>query len=135
MRTNSGQALIELALCAPIVLSLSLGTAALVQVEDASTGLNAATHAAVSTAARAPDPITAVSAAQSRFVSVVAGYPVSGATLEISVGRFDRATDISATSQAFVEVGWASLVLPGRLALRSRAEVHIERWRTHRSAA
>ena len=135
MNANGGQALVELALCAPVVLFLALGAAAVVQVEDASAGLDAATHAAADVAARAPDPMTAHAAAQSRFAAVVADYPLSGATLQISVGAFSRDTDVTATSQAFVEVGWAALVMPHRLGVRSRAVLRLEPWRTHRPSA
>jgi Flp pilus assembly protein TadG len=67
MKMNGGQALVELALCAPVVVFLALGTAAVVQVEDAAAGLDAATHAAATAAARAPDPVTANAAALSAF--------------------------------------------------------------------
>jgi uncharacterized protein (UPF0333 family) len=43
---NRGQALLELALCAPVVILIAVGVAAVVQVQDASAGLDAATHAA-----------------------------------------------------------------------------------------
>ena len=59
MRWRSGQALLELALCAPVVLLLALGGAAVVQLQDATAGLDAATTAAAEMASRAPDPRTA----------------------------------------------------------------------------
>lgn len=135
MNANRGQALVELALCAPVVVLLALGAAAVVQVEDAIAGLDAATHAAAGVAARAPDPMTANAAAQSRFAAVVAGYPLSGATLQISLGRFSRATNVTATSQAFVKVGWAALLMPQNLRVRSHAAMTLEPWRTHRPPA
>jgi hypothetical protein len=66
---------------------------------------------------------------------VVAGYPLRGATLQMSVGTFSRSTDIVATSTAVVDVGWSGLVLPYPLVLRSRAATRLESWRTHRTAA
>jgi Flp pilus assembly protein TadG len=135
VRTDTGQALLELALCAPVVILLAVGVAAVVQVEDASMGLDAATHAAASVAARAPDPGTADSAAHARFAAVVAAYPLHGATLRVSFGSFSRAADVTVASEAFVDVGWAGLVLPHRLELRSRAVVRLEPWRTHRTPA
>lgn len=134
MKRCGGQALLELALCAPVVILLALGVAAVVQVQNGAAGLDAATIAAASAAARAPDPASADALARSRFADVVAGYPLSGATIRISVGSFDRATDVTATSLAFVEVGWAALVPSRRVDLRSRAVMRLEPWRTHRAA-
>jgi len=135
MNANGGQALVELALCAPVVILLALGATAVVQVQDAGAGLDAATHAAASAAARAPDPVTANAAAHARFAASVAAYPLSGATLRISVGTFGRGSTVNATSQAFVEVGWSGLAASHRINLRSRAITRVEQWRTHRVPA
>jgi hypothetical protein len=135
VKAGSGQALLELALCAPVVVLLAVGVAAVVEVSSAGEGLDAATRAAASVASRAPDPVTAVNAARSRFAAVTAGYPLQEATLQIAFGTFSRATDATLTSQAYVDLGWAGLVFPGRLAMRSHAVVHLELWRTHRTAA
>jgi len=134
MKRSGGQALLELALCAPVVILLALGVAAVVQVQTAAAGLDAATNAAASAAARGPDPLMADAVARSRFAEVVTGYPLRGATIRISVGSFDRATDVTATSQAFVDVGWAGLVPSRRVDLRSRAVMRLEPWRSHRAA-
>lgn len=135
MKPGRGQALLELALCAPLVVLVAVGVAAVVQVANAGEGLDAATHAAASVAARAPDPVAAVNAARSRFAAVATGYPLHDARLQIAFGSFSRAADLTFTSQAYVDVGWAGLVFPKRLAVRSRAVVQLELWRTHRSAA
>jgi len=135
MRLNRGQALLELALCAPVVILIAVGVSAVVQLEDASAGLDAATHAAAGVAARAPDPLTADSAAHARFAAVVVAYPLHGTTLRVSFGSFSRTTEVVAASEAFVDVGWAGLVLPHRFELRSRAVIRLEPWRTHRMAA
>ena len=134
MKFNRGQALLELALCAPVVTLLAIGVAAVVQVEDASAGLDAATHAAASVAARAPDSVTANSAAHARFAAVLLAYPLRDAKLQVSFGSFSRADDVTVTSEALVDIGWAGLVLPHRLEVRSRAVVRLEAWRTHRTA-
>jgi Flp pilus assembly protein TadG len=135
MKLNRGQALLELALCAPVVILLAVGVAAVVQVEDASAGLDAATHAAASVAARAPDSVTANSAAHARFVAVLLAYPLRDATLQVAFGSFSRADNVTVTSEALVDIGWAGLVLPHHLEVRSRAVVPLEPWRTHRTAA
>jgi Flp pilus assembly protein TadG len=134
VRKSRGQALVELALCAPVLVLLAVGVAAVVQVQDAAAGLDAATHAAAGVAARSPDPLTADITARARFDAVVAGYPLRGATLDISVGAFSRSTDIVATSTAVVDIGWSGLVVPHPVVLRSRAVMRLESWRTHRMA-
>jgi Flp pilus assembly protein TadG len=134
LKFNRGQALLELALCAPVVILVGVGVAAVVQVEDASAGLDAATHAAASVAARAPDYVTANSAAHARFAALLLAYPLRDATLEVAFGSFSRADDVTVTSEALVDIGWAGLVLPHRLEVRSRAVVRLEPWRTHRAA-
>jgi Flp pilus assembly protein TadG len=134
VRNARGQALVELALCAPVLLLLAVGVAAVVQVQDAAAGLDAATHAAAGSAARAPDPLTADLTAHTRFEAVVAGYPLRGATLHISVGTFSRSTDIVATSTAVVDIGWSGLVVSHPVVLSSRAVMRLESWRTHRMA-
>jgi len=132
---NRGQALLELALCAPIVILMAVGVAAVVQLQDASAGLDAATHAAANIAARAPDPATGDTAAHARFAAMVVAYPLSGATLRVAFGGFSRSADVTATSDAWVDIGWAGLVLPHRFELRSQAVVRLESWRTHRMPA
>jgi Flp pilus assembly protein TadG len=134
--SNSAQAMLELALCAPIVIVLALGTVASVQVAGARAGLEAATQAAGAAAARAPDPATAVSSARERFSAAVSDYPLRSATLNISIGGFERGGQVTATSSALVDVGWGPfLLLPAQLTLRSQVVVRLEPWRTHRRSA
>lgn len=133
MTWGRGQALLELAVCAPVLVLLALGVAAVVQVEDAAAGLDAATSAAASAASRAPDPIAADLAARARFAAVVAAYPLRDAVLHISLGSFSRVSDVIVTADAFVDVAWAGLVLPHRFHLGSRAVMRLEPWRTHRT--
>ena len=132
MTRPRGQAITELALCAPVIILLAMGVAALVQLADASAGLDAATHAAARAAAREPDPITANAAARSRFAAVVAAYPLRGATVEIALGGFSRGTHVTVTTHAYVDVAWAGLVMPHRFEVRSKAAMRVEPWRTHR---
>jgi Flp pilus assembly protein TadG len=136
MRRNRGQSLMELALCAPILLLLTLGTGATVQIADARAGLDAATQAAAGAAARAPDSTSAAAAAQARFESVVSDYPLRAAALHLSLGDFNRVGQVTASSAAYVDVGWAALLLfPSHLALESYVVLRLEPWRTHRSAS
>ena len=129
---SRGQSLVELALCAPVVLLLTLGAAAGVQVVDAREGLEAATQAAAAAASRAPDPVSAESEAQARFASMAAGYPLSSPHLSISVGKFSRTGEVEATASGTVDISWAALVFPRQLTLVSHAAVPLESWRSHR---
>jgi Flp pilus assembly protein TadG len=135
MKSMSGQALLELALCAPVVVVLALGATAVVQVEDANAGLDAATRAALSAAARAPDQASADAAAQARFTAVVAAYPLRGTSLHLRFGSFSRGADVSATADGYVDVGWAALVLPRHVELNAHGVIQLEPWRTHRTVA
>lgn len=133
MRSARAQALLELALCAPVVILLALGTVAAVQVAGARAGLDAATQAAADAAARAPDPVTAAAAAQERFTALVGNSPIRSATLTVSLGDFDRAGHVTASSSARVDLGWAAmLLLPSQITLQSHVMVSLEPWRTHR---
>jgi Flp pilus assembly protein TadG len=133
-RRVRGQSMVELALCAPILMVLALGAAAAVQVADAGAGLDAATQAAAAAAARAPDAASAQSDADQRFESMIAGYPLRSAVLHITLGGFGRADQAVASASGTVDIAWAAFFLPGRVALKSAAVVHLEPWRTRRSA-
>jgi Flp pilus assembly protein TadG len=130
---SRGQALVELALSAPVVMVLALGSVAVVQIQTAVAGLEAATEAAAGAAVRAPDPMAAAAAAQQRFAVVASGYPLQAATIRISAGDFNRAGELVATSSAIVDIRWAAMGLPSRVSLRATAVGRIEPWRTRRS--
>ena len=128
---SRGQALVELAVCAPIVALLGIGAAAAIQVAEAQAGLDAATRSAAAVAARAPDTTLAQSAARSRFASVVAAYPLRDGEMSIDPGGFSRGGRIDVTAIAHVDVGWAALVFPERtLQLRATATAQIDPWRS-----
>ncbi|MHB8611780.1 MAG: TadE/TadG family type IV pilus assembly protein [Candidatus Dormibacteraceae bacterium] len=130
---SGGQSLVELAVCAPVVLLLTVGAVATVQVVDARAGLEAATQAAAAQAARAPGPALATSQAQARFASMIASYPLSSAHLTITVGQFNRTDEVIATASGGVDVAWAALLFPRALVLKCRATVALERWRSHQT--
>jgi Flp pilus assembly protein TadG len=132
-RRQRGQSIVELALCAPILMLLALGAAAAVQVADAGAGLDAATQAAAAAAARAPDGASAQGDAEQRFESMIAGYPLRSAVLHVALGSFGRADQVVATASGSVDIAWAAFFLPGRVVLKSAAVVDLEPWRTRRS--
>jgi Flp pilus assembly protein TadG len=119
-----GQALVELALCVPIILVLALGAVTAVQVLEAESGLQAATSAALSAAVRAPGPGAAVAAAHTSFASVIAGYPVTSPSMSIAGGAFERGSLLTADATATVDTAGA------HIALRAHAALRVERWRS-----
>jgi len=125
-----GQSLVELAVSVPVILLLTLGAVATVQIVDARAGLQAATQAAAAEAARAPDQASAQAAAQARFASMVAGYPLGSTNLRVTFGLFSRMDQVFAVSSGAVDVSWAALVWPGKLVLQARAVVPLEMWRS-----
>lgn len=129
---SRAQSLVELALCAPVVLALTLGAAAGVQVLDARAGLEAATQAAADEASRAPDMTSAESQGHARFAIVAAGYPLRSPHLTLSVGTLSRTDVVMAVATGTVDISWAALVFPRQLTLESRAAVQLEPWRSHR---
>ncbi len=119
-----GQALVELALCVPVILVLALGAVTSVQVLEAESGLQAATSAALNAAVRAPDPGAAIAAARSSFATVIAGYPLSSPSISVAVGAFARGSLLTADATATVEAAGA------HIALRVHAALQVERWRS-----
>jgi len=131
VKGSRGQALVELALCVPFVLLLGVGATAVVEVADATSGLRAATDEAVAAAATAPDAASARAAAQSRFASVIAGYPVRSPSLRLLDGGFVRGAMLDAASTAYVDLGWAAIaVIPARIQISAAAGMRIDPWRT-----
>jgi Flp pilus assembly protein TadG len=127
-----GQALVELAVCLPVILLLGLGAVGVVQVADAASGLQAATEAAVSAASRAADEQQALSAADRRFVIVLAAYPLRSAHLVITDSGFARGSLITGTATAAVDLSWESMsFLPVAPRLSATASMRVEPWRTH----
>lgn len=130
---SRGQALVELAACAPLAVLLALSAAVAVRIADADAGLEAATTAAADAASRAPDAPAAGAAARTRFAAVVAGYPLRSAELVIDAGGFARGGDLVVQSTAMVDVGWAGLVFRDRtIALHATTHAELEAWRSHR---
>lgn len=131
MRLDRGQALLELALCAPLILVLGVGTVAAVQVFDAKNGLQAATDAAVAAAARAPDAGSAAAAAQNVFESVAASYPLQAVDLSVESNGFDRGASIAGESSATVDIAGESIAfLPAHITIRAHATAVVEPYRS-----
>ena len=126
-----GQALVELAVCMPIVLLLGLGAAGVVEVADAASGLQAATDAAVAAAARAENAGAAATAARARFATIVSAYPLSNASFALSGGAFARGAALTGSATADVELGWEAMsFLPRAVRLHATARAEVEQWRS-----
>ena len=119
-----GQALLELALCAPVILLLALGSVTAVQVLEAESGLQAATSAALTAAVRVPDANEAIAAARASFASMIESYPLRAPSISIAVGAFARGSLLSADAAATVDAVLAHMTL------RVHSELLIERWRS-----
>lgn len=124
-----GQALVETALCLPILLILMLGAAAAVRAADARSGLDAAAAAAASAAARAPNATLAPAAARAAFLAEAASYPLQAPGLVLG-GGFVRGQELSVTATATVDLSFAPLPgVPGHLPLVATAHARVEDWR------
>lgn len=128
--TRSGQSLVELAVALPAVLALSLGSAAVIRLADAKSGLDGATAAAVADAARQVSPAAAAQCAQQRFTGIVGAYPLVTPRLELS-GAFDRGSIYRGQSWATVDLAFVPLwFLPGTVQVQSSAQAMVEPWRS-----
>ncbi|HUZ88046.1 MAG TPA: TadE/TadG family type IV pilus assembly protein [Candidatus Baltobacterales bacterium] len=127
--------MVELALCAPVVVLLALGAAAIAQIADARAGLDAATQAAAAVAARSADPSSAREAAQAQFDAVVAAYPLDGCTLRLDLGTFGRNGVVHAASSGSIDLAWASLLpFPAQVHLEASSAADLEPYRTRAPA-
>jgi Flp pilus assembly protein TadG len=131
-----GQALVELALCLPVLLLLALGATQLVRLAVARAGLDAATSAAVAAAAREPNAAAAVAAGRASFAGVAAGYGLGPtAVLNLDPGAFGRGARIVATGRADLVLGLAGVSgLKPSWRLTATASSRIEDWRTRPAA-
>ena len=131
--SSRGQALVELAVCMPVIMLLGLGAAGVVQVADAASGLRAATEAAVAAAVRAPSQAQAITLAGQRFRTVVGAYPIKNPILTISPSGFARDAAFTASAGGDVALGWEAMsFLPASVHLTATATMQVEPWRTHR---
>lgn len=125
-----GQSLVELAVALPAVLMLALGSAALLRLVDAKSGLDGATAAAVADAARQSDATEAALCGRQRFVAVVAQYPLRSPQLTLS-GSFARGSFYAGTGRATVDLSFVPLwFLPRSVALQAEAQALVEPYRS-----
>jgi Flp pilus assembly protein TadG len=130
-----GQALLELAVALPAVLMLALGSAALLRLTDAKSGLDGATAAAAADAARQSSLSAAATCARQRFGAVLAGYPVEGAQLTLN-GTFARGSLYTAAARAAVDLSFVPVwFLPRSVPIQAQARALVEPWRSRAQQA
>ena len=128
--TGRGQSLVELAVALPAVLMLALGSAALLRLADAKSGLDGATAAAVADAARQSSSAAAALCGSQRFAAITAQYPLQHAQLTLA-GTFDRGSLYTGTAQATVDLSFVQLwFLPRSVQIQARAQALVEPWRS-----
>ena len=128
--SSRGQSLLELAVGLPVVLALALGSAAMVRLADAKSGLDGATAAAVADATRQASPEAAAACARQRFEAVASGYGLESPRL-VLVGVFVRGSMYHASATASVDLGFVPLwFVPRLVRISARAESWVEPWRS-----
>ena len=112
-----GQAVVELALVAPLLLFLAFGVVAIGRIAQATMAVSAVADEAARTAALAPTAGAAVVAGIERGQQVASGYGLAASGLQLTVDAraFGRGGQIRATVRYTVDVqdlpllGWAQL--------------------------
>ena len=127
---SRGQSLVELAVALPALLMLALGSAALLRLVDAKSGLDGATAAAVADAARQVTATNASLCGQQRFSAIAAQYPLRGAQLTLA-GSFARGSFYAGTGRATVDISFVPLwFLPRSVPIRVQAQALVEPYRS-----
>lgn len=126
-----GQALVELAVTLPVLLTIALAGAQFVRLASARSGLDAATAAAAAAAARAPNATVASAAASSAFNGVASGYALGAPALTLDAGGFQRGGTVTAVGRASLSLGFSDVpALAVAWQLRSTATARIDDWRS-----
>lgn len=127
-----GQALVELAVCLPVLLLVAIGAVQFVRLAVARAGLDAATAAAVAAAAREPTGAAAIAAGEAAFDGVAAGYDLGPtAVLNVDPGDFGRGAQFTATARVDLVLGLAGITgLAPAWRLTSAASARVEDWRS-----
>jgi len=118
-RSQAGQAVVELALVAPLLLFLAFGVVAVGRVARATMAVSAVADEAARTAALAPTAGTAVAGGIERGQQVAKGYGLVASALQLTVDAraFGRGGQIRATARYIVEgqdlplLGWATIAV------------------------
>ena len=133
MRGQSGQALVEWALSAFVLLLLALGILAVGQVVGENMAIRAAATQAAFAAARAPSAKAAQTAGLAAGLEAVRGTRVEDFQLTIDTGTFQRGTALTVTVRGYVSLAAfpiARQVLGDRVLMTWQAHALIEPYRS-----
>jgi hypothetical protein len=131
----AGQALVELALVAPLLLVLAVGVVGVGRVAQAQLGVGAVAREAARAAALAEAPAEALARGSARGRDVAAGYRLDNGSLELAIdpGTLARGGQVRAAARYRVALddlplmGWAGVSVAGGHA--ERVDLWRSRWR------
>jgi Flp pilus assembly protein TadG len=132
-RSRSGQALVEWAAVAFVLLLFGLGLIAIGQIVGEYMAVRSAASQAAFAAARAPSPSDAVHAGQDAAREAIRDSQVQSFSVVVDVGTFDRGGTVTATAAGDVNLAGFPLVrqlLGSRFHLRWVASALIEPYRS-----
>ena len=133
MRVQSGQALVEWALSAFVLLLLSLGILAVGQVVGEDMAIRSAASQAAFAAARAPNAQAAQTAGLAAGQEAVRGSQIEDFQLTIDTGSFQRGTVLTVTVRGYVSLAAFPIVrqvLGDRVLMTWQAHALIEPYRS-----
>ena len=120
-RSQSGQAAVEWAAVAFILLLFALGLLAVGQIVGEYMAVRSAASQAALAAARAPSAQTAVQSGQEAAREAVRGSQVESFSIAVDVGAFDRGSSVTATADGNVNLASFPLI---RQLLGQRFHLH-----------
>ena len=133
MKVQSGQALVEWALSAFVLLLLALGILAVGQVVGENMAIRAAATQAAFAAARAPSAQAAQVAGLAAGQEAARGAQLEDFQLTIDTGTFQRGTALTVTARGYVSLAAfpiARQVLGDRVLMTWQAHALIEPYRS-----
>lgn len=131
-RPQSGQALVELALVAPLLLFLAFGVLAVGRIAQAHMAVSAVADEAAQTAASASTADAAVAVGLRRGRQVASGYGLTGSALELSVDAraFGRGGRVRATARYTVRLEDLPLLAWAQIPVESAHVASIDAYRS-----
>jgi Flp pilus assembly protein TadG len=133
VKSESGQSLIEFALCAFVLLLMSLGILAVGQIVNEYVAVRAAASQAALVAARAASADAAQREANQAAADAVRNSQIQDFHLDLDTGGFQRGGTLTVTARGYVGLDSfpiISQVLGGRVPLSWQAHALIEPFRS-----
>ncbi len=132
-RRQSGQAVVEWAVVAFVLLLFALGLLALGQIVGQYMAVRSAASQAAFAAARAPSEAAAIQAGEEAGDQAMQGTQVESFAVRIEAGTFERGATLTATTEGYVSLASFPLVrqiLGQRFHLQWQASALIEPYRS-----